>query len=88
LDKLDDKDEEITFQICLMIKKKKSIFKVEEVRRKIRTKEGTKRMNLKECECCGTIGKHKCKHIICLKKCEKYLRKLTIQNFTMIFELY
>ena len=32
-------------------------------------------MNMGECECCGTIGKHKCKHIICLKKCEKYLRK-------------
>lgn len=32
-------------------------------------------MNMRECECCGTIGKHKCKHIICLKKCEKYVRK-------------
>jgi len=58
-----------------MIKKKKNIFKVEEVRRKLRNKEGGRRMNMRECECCGTIGKHKCKHIICLKKCEKYLRK-------------
>ncbi len=32
-------------------------------------------MNMRECQCCGTIGKHKCKHIICLKKCEKYVRK-------------
>ena len=58
-----------------MIKKKKNIFKVEEVRRKLRNKEGGRRMNMRDCECCGTIGKHKCKHIICLKKCEKYLRK-------------
>jgi hypothetical protein len=58
-----------------MIKKKKNIFKVEEVRRKLRNKEGGRRMNMRECECCGTIGKHKCKHIICLKKCEKYVRK-------------
>jgi len=75
LDKLDDKDEEITFQIYLMIKKKKNIFKVEEVRRKLRNKEGGRRMNMRECECCGAIGKHKCKHIICLKKCEKYVKK-------------
>jgi hypothetical protein len=58
-----------------MLKKKKSIFKVEEVRRKLRSKEGNRRMNLKECDCCGVLGKHKCKHLICLKKCDKYIKR-------------
>lgn len=71
---MDDKETENTFLICILMRKRKSIFKIEEIRRKMRNKENLKRMSLKECDCCERVGKHRCLHTYCEGRCEK-LRK-------------
>ncbi len=62
---LDERDSEVAFNIYILLRKRKSVFKVEEVKRKIRNKENLKRMSLKECDCCERVGRHRCAHRFC-----------------------
>jgi hypothetical protein len=49
LGRLNHRDEEATLQIYLLLRKRKPIFKIEEVKRKLRAKEISRRTNYAEC---------------------------------------
>lgn len=59
------------------MRKQKPIFKVDEIKRKLK---GTTKRVLKDCDCCGKLvqAKHRCIHSICNKKCNKYRHKMLI----------